>query len=747
MWRSAFFTNNGQKENNMSKMWLFIMLGICALALIYVVYNYVSIKKLKEGNERMVKMSAIIREGAGVFLKKEFTTIGIVVLIIALLLSLFIEKFSGLTYILGALMSSVVCVLGMKSATYANVRTANVAKETLSIGKTVKVALGGGSVSGISVQAMGLLGLLLVVLVSGVGPQTFNGIETLSGTGIQAYEGCGIIFIDALLTNASIMRITAYSLGCSTVAMFNRVAGGNFTKAADISADILGKIRNDLPEDDSRVPNVIADFIGDNVNDIAGNCSDLLESFVATMSASIVVAVGLLSTVGMTSEMFTSSYVFPLVIAGGGLLGCLIGLLFAQIKKMGDDPSKELNLATYISAGVSIITCGVAAYLAFSSANGTLLKDLGFKIGWASPWVCAVLGIISGVAIGAITEYYTSDANKPTRQIAEYAVEGEAFLVTKGDAVGSRSCLYPIAIIAVSLLVSGLLCGTYGIAIASLGMLSFVGTTVSIDAFGPIADNAGGLAESCHLDPEVRVITDKLDSVGNTTAAIGKGFAIGSAAFATVSLIVAFIGNYKTAGITAPQFTDLSLIPVVAGLIIGGALIEFFSAVLTDNTINSAKELANVGDRQLSDPAILAGEKDPDYNELVRLATSSALKRMLFPSIIALAVPLVGGAVFGVNFVLGILLGATVVAIPRAIFMGNSGGAFDNAKKYIEQGKLLGHGKGSAAHKAAVTGDTIGDTRKDVVGVALDIFIKMMSTVSTTLFVLIAALSSLIGLL
>ena len=731
----------------MSSTWLFITLAVCVLALIYVVYNYVTIKKLKEGNERMVKMSAIIREGAGVFLKKEFTTIGIVILVIAVLFSLFIEKFSGLTYVLGALMSSVVCILGMKSATYANVRTANVAKETLSIGKTVKVALKGGSVSGISVQALGLLGLLLVVLISGVGPQNFNGIETLSGTGIQAYEGCGIIFIDALLTNASIMRITAYSLGCSTVAMFNRVAGGNFTKAADISADILGKIRNDLPEDDSRVPNVIADFIGDNVNDIAGNCSDLLESFVATMTASIVVAIGLLSTTGITSAFFTSSYIFPLVVSGGGLLGCIIGLLYAQIKKMGDDPSKELNLATYISAGVSIITCGVAAYLAFSGADATLLKALGFKAGWASPWICAVLGIISGVAIGAITEYYTSDANKPTKQIAEYAVEGEAFLVTKGDAVGSRSCLYPITIIAISLLVSGVLCGTYGIAIASLGMLSFVGTTVSIDAFGPIADNAGGLAESCHLAPEVRVITDKLDSVGNTTAAIGKGFAIGSAAFATVSLIVAFIGNYAQAGVEAPSFTGLSLIPVVAGLIIGGALIEFFCAILTDNTIRSAKELAVVGDRQLSDPAILAGEKDPDYNELVRLATASALKRMLFPSIIALAVPLVGGAIFGVNFVLGILLGATVVAIPRAIFMGNSGGAFDNAKKYIEQGKLEGHKKGSAAHKAAVTGDTIGDTRKDVVGVALDIFIKMMSTVSTTLFVLIAALSALIGIL
>lgn len=732
----------------MDKTWLFIILAVCILAIAYVIYNYVSIKKLKEGNERMVKMSAIIREGAGVFLKKEFTTIGIVVLTIAVLFSLFIEKFSGLTYIFGAVMSSTVCILGMKSATYANVRTANTAKETLSIGKTVKVALSGGSVSGIAVQALGLLGLLLVVLISGVGPQSeIAGITTLSGGGIQAYEGCGIVFIDALLTNASIMRVTAYSLGCSTVAMFNRVAGGNFTKAADISADILGKIRNDLPEDDSRVPNVIADFIGDNVNDIAGNCSDLLESFVATMTASIVVAIGLLSTAGMTSALFISSYVFPLVIAGGGLLGCIIGLAYAQFKKMGDDPSKELNLATYISAGISIITCGVAAFLAFGNVDAKVLTDMGFKVSWASPWICAVLGIVSGVAIGAITEYYTSDANKPTQQIAEYAVEGEAFLVTKGDAVGSRSCLYPIAIIAVSLLVSGILCGTYGIAIASLGMLSFVGTTVSIDAFGPIADNAGGLAESCHLPPEVRVITDKLDSVGNTTAAIGKGFAIGSAAFATVSLIVAFIGNYASSGIQAPSFTGPSLIPVVAGLILGGALIEFFSAILTDNTIRSAKELANVGDRQLSDPAILSGEKDPDYNELVRLATASALKRMLFPSIIALAVPLVGGAIFGVNFVLGVLLGATVVAIPRAIFMGNSGGAFDNAKKYIEQGKLEGHSKGSAAHKAAVTGDTIGDTRKDVVGVALDIFIKMMSTVATTLFVLIAMLSGFIGLL
>lgn len=713
---------------------LWIVIGVCLVAMLFVLYNYIKIKKMEEGTDRMIKMSAIIREGSNVFIKKEFTIIAIVVSILAVLFSLFIEKFSGLTYLLGAAMSSMVCILGMKSATFANVRTANTARKTLNIGKTVKVALKGGSISGLSVQAFGLLGLLIIILISGIGPET---LETLSGTGLEAlksYQGNGLINIKALLTNASIMRITTYSLGCSTVAMFNRVAGGNYTKAADISADILGKIRNDLPEDDSRVPNVIADFIGDNVNDIAGNCSDLLESFVATISATIVIAVGLLTTTGvnLTVDLFKATYLFPLLLAGGGLLGCILGILFVSLRKMGDDPSKELNLATYISAGLTLVICGALSYFCFGNESFDLVS-LGWKVGWATPWICAILGLISGVAIGIITEYYTSANFKPTKEIAEYAIEGEAFVVTKGDAVGSRSCLLPILIIGVSLVIAGTIGGFYGIGVASLGMLSFVGTTVSIDAFGPIADNAGGLAESCHLDPEVRQITDKLDSVGNTTAAIGKGFAIGSAAFATVSLICAFAGNFTE----MPKVNDFV---IIAGCIIGGALIEFFIAILTDNTIKSAKELAVVGDKQLSDPEIMEGKKDPDYNELVGLATSSALKKMLLPSIIALAVPFVGGAILGPTFVIGVLLGSTIVAIPRAIFMGNSGGAFDNAKKHIESGAVKGHGKGSAAHKAAVTGDTIGDTRKDVVGVALDIFIKMMSTVATTLFVVINAL-------
>lgn len=722
----------------MNNLWLFVILGICLVALLLVVYNYIVIKRMPEGNERMVKMASIIREGSNVFIKKEFTTIAIVIVSLAVVFTLFIEKFSGITYILGAAMSSIVCILGMKSATYANVRTANKAKESLSVGETVKVALKGGSVSGLSVQALGLLGLVLIVLISGVGPQHDTIIGNLLK--LDGFEGNGLISIKALLTNTSVMRITTYSLGCSTVAMFNRVAGGNYTKAADISADILGKIRNDLPEDDSRVPNVIADFIGDNVNDIAGNCSDLLESFVATISASIVLAIAFLGNSGIafiTEELFTATYMYPIVVAGGGLISCIIGLLVVQLRKMGDNPSKELNLATYISAGLTLVVVGVLSYVAFGNAGDALKDILGFKVGWATPWICCVLGLVSGVAIGMITEFYTSADFKPTRTVAEYAVEGEAFVVTKGDAVGSKSVMLPVAIIGISLVISASIGGTYGIAIAALGMLSFVATTVSIDAFGPIADNAGGLAESCHLDPQVRKITDKLDSVGNTTAAVGKGFAIGSAAFATVSLICAYVSNLKV----VPTIDSFM---VIAGCIIGGALIEFFIALLTDNTIASAKELADVGDRQLSDPAILAGEKDPDYNELVALATKTALKRMLVPSVIALAVPFVCGAVLGPEFVIGILLGATVVAIPRAIFMGNSGGTFDNAKKYIESGAIEGHGKGSAAHKAAVTGDTIGDTRKDVVGVALDIFIKMMSTVATTLFVVITALYSLI---
>ncbi len=703
----------------------FLILCVAILAIVYIFANYVKIKKMKEGTADMIEMAGIIRSGSSTFLKTEFRSILIVLIAVALIFSLFIEKSSGITFLLGGCMSSIVCVLGMRSATYANIRTANKARESLSIGETVKVALCGGSISGLAVQAFGMLGLVLVLIL-------WNGVDHTSVS-----HG----FLLNLPCNPTVMRVSTYSLGCSIVAMFNRVAGGNYTKAADISSDILGKIRHDLPEDDSRVPNTIADFIGDNVNDIAGNCSDLLESFVATMSASIMIAVTLYSTAVNTSKetvsegLFNATTLFPIVLAACGLIGCLVGLGIANFKKMSNNPSRELDLSTWISAGVTVILGGIASFFIFS--NIKLYGD--FVLGWASPWISAIMGIISGVAIGMITEYYTSTEHHPTRKLAEICTEGEAFVVTKGDAIGSRSCLAPIVIIGIALLISGKVCGNYGIAISALGMLSFVGATVSIDAFGPIADNAGGLAESCHLSPEVRAITDKLDAVGNTTAAIGKGFAIGSAAFATVSLIVAYVGNYTKEG--DPLTLNFASFLVVAGGIIGGALVEYFCALLTDNTIDSAKLMADEGDKMMSIPGVLEGTVRPNYNKMIAIAAREAIRKMVFPSVLALLIPVVGGLLFGVQFVGGILIGATIVAIPRAIFMGNSGGAFDNAKKFIESGSLKNHGKGSAAHKASVTGDTIGDTRKDVVGVALDIFIKLMSTVANTLAPIIRSIS------
>lgn len=711
----------------LTSSWL-IVLGVVVLALVYVAFNYFRIKKMPEGTADMIELSGIIRSGAQTFLKTEYKSICIVVAVVAVIFGLFVHWSTGVTFLMGALMSSIVCVLGMQSATYANVRTSNKARESLSIGETVKVALCGGSISGLAVQGFGMLGFVAILLC-------FKGVDHMDGQH-------GLL---NLVCNPSIMRISTYSLGCSIVAMFNRVAGGNYTKAADISSDILGKLRHDLPEDDSRIPNTIADFIGDNVNDIAGNCSDLLESFVATMSASIMIAVTLYKTHnGHVSEAaFNATVLFPVILAGCGLVGCLIGLGLANIKKMGDNPSKELDLSTWISAGCTVVFGGVAAYLIFNG-TGISAEDLatyGFKFGWLSPWISSVMGIVAGIAIGVITEYYTSTDHKPTQKLAEMCTEGEAFVVTKGDAVGSRSVLLPVFVIIVALIVSGIIGGSYGIAISALGMLAFVGATVSIDAFGPIADNAGGLAEACHLDPDVRKITDKLDAVGNTTAAIGKGFAIGSAAFATVSLIMAYVGNYTSQEFIAEAEPvigngglnlNFASFFVVAGGILGGALVEYFCAILTDNTIDAAKIMADVGDKQMTQE-VLEGKAKPDYNMMIAMAAKEAIHRMVLPSVLALLIPIIGGFVLGVEFVGGILVGATIVAIPRAIFMGNSGGAFDNAKKYIEQGMLKGHGKGSPAHKASVTGDTIGDTRKDVVGVALDIFIKLMSTVANTI--------------
>lgn len=709
-----------------------ITLLVCGLAFWYIYKSYDTIKGLPEGSKEMIIMAKTIREGANTFIVKEFKTIGVLVIVMIVVYTLFIEKFAGLALLIGAIMSSCACIIGMKSATYANVRTANRARVTKSIGETVQVALMGGGISGLSVQAFGIFGAVLTVVLL-VGDVEVGAVSH------------GVI--SNLPCDPAITRVAAYSLGCSFVAMFNRVAGGNFTKAADISSDILAKIRNDMPEDDSRVPNVMADFDGDNVNDIAGNCSDLLESFVATISATIAIAIRIYKASGSTDlALFRATWLFPLLLSAIGLASCVFGIWFVSSKDMGDDPSRELNLATYISAGTTIVLSFFVSLILLGGKN--LYPE--FKFGFLSPWIACILGIISGVLVGAITEYYTSPDFKHTRALSEIAPEGSAFVITKGDAIGSRSCMLPIAIIGVALLVSYRICGKYGVALSALGMLSFVGTTVSIDAFGPIADNAGGIAESCHLDEDVRVITDKLDSVGNTTAAIGKGFAICSAAFATVSLIIAYVGSYSS---ETEEVLNAALPTVIAGMLIGAGLIEFFCALLTDNTIEAAKKMADEGsDRmdRLADFGLTAEAATieeitaviPDYyTGMISMATQNALKKMVGPSILAIIIPIISGVLFGVQFVGGILMGATIVAIPRAIFMGNSGGAFDNAKKRIESGAIPGHGKGTDAHKASVVGDTVGDTRKDVVGVALDIFIKMMSTVANTLAPIFLAFS------
>ncbi|MBR0148959.1 MAG: sodium-translocating pyrophosphatase [Lachnospiraceae bacterium] len=695
------------------------------LAAIFIYANYAALQKLKDGTDRMKELAGIISSGAETFMKREYKVIVPVAIAIAVIFSLFIEVSSGITFLLGALMSSIGCVLGMIGAVKANVKTANTARETLSIGSTVQTALSGGIISGITIHAAGLLGLATLIIISG-------GFD-LTRTG------------HGLLTNVPqiliVTRVSTYSLGCSVVAMFNRIAGGNYTKAADISADIVGKTKFGLDEDDSKNPNTIADFIGDNVNDIAGNCSDLLESFVATLSASILIV----------SRMFTAedvafqqnAYFYPVLLATMGLVGCLIGLLYAIKHKAGDDPAKELNIATYLSAGLTMIFGLALSYYFFNS----VAIPVSFKVGWVSPFIAATCGIISGVGVGRITEIYTSTEYRYVKGIAQMSTEGPAFVVTKGDEVGSRSCLAPVALIGVAVLISYLTCGFYGLAISSVGMLAFVGAIVSQDAFGPIADNAGGIAESCELDPHVREITDNLDAVGNTTAAIGKGLAIGSAAMATVALIFAYVSSYMTGDI--PDLNFASPLVVVGGLI-GGALVEFFSALLTGNTIDSAYLMAEEGVRQLSKPGVIEGKVKPDYNHVIDMAANEALRKMLTPSLIAMIVPVVSGFLFGPEFVGGLLVGMTIVAVPRAIFMGNSGGAYDNAKKYVESGRLEYKAveydengnekevskiaqKGSEEHKATVVGDTVGDTRKDVVGVALDIFIKTSSTVANTM--------------
>lgn len=688
------------------------VLLVIAMAIGLLARNYIQTRNTASSHvpEDMASLASIIRNGANVFMRLEYRVIMPVVLILAGLFTVFIEVWAGVALILGACMSSISCTVSMKGATYANVGTANTARLEGAIGETQQVAVRGGSIGGLSVPSFGLLGVVIAVLLNLRG--ILNPVNT--GHGLLPLIAC----------NPATIRITAYSLGCSVVAMFNRVAGGNFTKAADISADIVGKNRHNLEEDDQRNPCSLADFVGDNVNDVAGNCSDLLESFVASCISGVLNAVNMIqSAEPISTGMLEAAVLFPIVLSGVGLLSCIISIIYALAHRSTNRADHEIDMITYIAAGSTVILGALTAYFIF----GNLSLPSYFRYGWASPWLASILGIISGVAIGKVTEYYTSLKSKAVRETARYAVEGVAFSVSKGEAAGWRSCLASLSIIAIASIIAFRTCGYYGVSTAALGMLSFVGSTVTIDAFGPIADNAGGIAESCHLDPHVREITDELDALGNTTAAVGKGLAINSAAFATLSLLVTYVSSYANSH--TPTLNAIGIY-VIAGLLIGIALVPFFSAYLSDNTIDSAYLMAQEGERQLSIPEVAEGKMLPNYEAVITMATNEAIRKMRSPSMLAIIIPIIGGITFGPEFVGGLVLGALLIAIPMAIYMSNTGGIFDNAKKYIEAGLLPGHGKGSDAHKAAVAGDTIGDIYKDVNAVAFDIFIKMMSTVS-----------------
>ena len=718
-------TRNGHnfltRRKNMEAL-LILVIVAALLALGYAAFNFIGVKKLDEGTDRMKEIAAAIRVGANAFITYEYKIIAVVVVIIAIAFAAIFTvqygEFSwepSVCFMIGVIMSASAGWVGMKIATYANVRVSNTARNTKNIGSTLKVALKGGSVMGLCVGGFALLGLFLVYIIFGFGLNMLD-IEALRGT--HVFTQC----------------LSCYALGCSIVAMFNRVGGGIYTKAADMGADLVGKTEAHIPEDDPRNPATIADNVGDNVGDVAGLGSDLLESFVGAISSAIILAVSLyLSNVAnnleVSDEMLSKMMYFPLVFAAIGLIASILGIAYVLLKKGSDNPHRDLNISTWSAAGITIIGGFVATYLLFNGENADILKVAGFNIGFISPWIAASLGVVSGVIIGGIAEYYTSYDYKPTQTIAQASKEGAALTITQGLSVGMKSCMYPLIVLGITTYASYAVSGMFGIAMAAVGMLSFVSATVSVDTYGPISDNAGGIAEMSELEPEVIEITDKLDSVGNTTAAIGKGFAIGSASLAALSLMVSFLYAFQPEGSSLDlNFTNPL---ILAGALVGGALPYLFSGMLIEAVANAARKMVEEVRRQFRDiPGILEGKAKPDYKTCIEISSQGALKEMRMPAIISIIFPVIAGFLFGPYFVGGLLIGATLSAIMLAIFTGNAGGAWDNGKKYIESGAIEGQGKGSPAHDAAVVGDTVGDPLKDTVGPSLDILIKIMSTVS-----------------
>lgn len=724
---------------------LLIIAGVAiVLAIAYAVFNYFCVKKLEEGTEKMGEIAGAIRIGANAFIRYEYKLVAIIGAVIAVVVFLVISWQAAIAFVIGAVMSASAGWVGMKIATYANVRVTDTARRTKDVGKTLKVAFKGGSVMGLCVAGFALLGVVIVYLIFGLGAGQID--EIISGEISKNF----ITQLPASFT----MTLSGYALGCSIIAMFNRVGGGIYTKAADMGADLVGKTEAHIPEDDPRNPATIADNVGDNVGDVAGLGSDLLESYVGAILSAVMLACELFThTAAFTDAAFLQSLMlFPIVFAGCGLLACVIGISYIVIKpRLSKNVHMELNIATWIAAGVTVAVGAILSYFMFKDVSWDEMHDwVGFSVGEFSPWLAAVCGIAAGIIIGVISEYYTSYDYKPTQGIAQSSKEGPALTVTQGLATGMISCMLPVVVLALAIFGSYELAGMYGVACAAMGMLSFVAATVSVDTYGPISDNAGGIAEMSELDPEVREITDKLDSVGNTTAAIGKGFAIGSAAFAALSLMTSYLYAFTEGDLLLNLIEPLTL----CGALCGAALPFFFSGLLIKAVAKAARKMVEEVRRQFREyPGILGGTEKPDYKTCIEISSQGALKEMRVPCIFCILFPLVTGFVFGPEFVGGVLIGATITAIMLALFCGNSGGAWDNAKKYIEAGGLNeikaeiekaekenaeaaetapaeNVGKGSPAHDAAVVGDTVGDPLKDTVGPSLDILIKIMSTIS-----------------